>query len=126
MATKESTDDGDERTARQKMGEGIRQGVGVLSAFKDALEETIQEARDRGELSTERAKEVMKGALDRAQAAAAGARERLDFVNQIELEALEGAVEDLRDRVSALEEEVFGGPLEAPGGRSEPESQATA
>ena len=56
--------------ARQKMGEGIKQGIGVLSALKEALEETIQEARERGDLSTGRAKEVMKEALGKAQAAA--------------------------------------------------------
>ena len=53
------------------MEDGIKQGIGVLSAFRDALEETIQEARDRGDLSADRAKGVMKEALDRAQAAAA-------------------------------------------------------
>ena len=96
----ESTD----RTGRsQRFGDGIKQGIGVLSAFKDALEETIQEARDRGDLSSDRAKEVMKEALDRAQTAADGARERLDFANQTELEMLRKAVDDLSARVAALE-----------------------
>lgn len=93
----------DARGPRQKMGEGIRSGIGVLSAFKDALEETIQEAKDRGDLSSERAKEVVKEALNRAQTAASGARERLDFVNQAEFEALASEVEALRERVAALE-----------------------
>ena len=102
MSEEEKTTEAEDRkSARQKMGEGIKQGIGVLSAFKDALEETIQEARDRGDLSAERAKEVMKEALDKAQAAASGARERLDFANQAEFEAL-------AERVSALEERVFG------------------
>jgi polyhydroxyalkanoate synthesis regulator phasin len=87
----------------QRFGDGIKQGIGVLSAFKDALEETIQEARDRGDLSSDRAKEVMKEALDRAQTAADGARERLDFANQTELELLRKAVDDLSARVAALE-----------------------
>jgi len=94
---------GDKKGAREKVGDGIRQGIGVLSAFKDALEETIQEARERGDLSTERAKEVMKGALGRAQAAATGARERLDFAHQGDVDALREAVERLAERVSALE-----------------------
>jgi polyhydroxyalkanoate synthesis regulator phasin len=108
LATREAKDDGDKKGPRQKVGDGIRQGIGVLSAFKDALEETINEARERGDLSTDRAKEVMKGALERAQTAASGARERLDFVNQSELEALQAAVEELKQRVGALEAKAFG------------------
>lgn len=88
---------------REKVSDGIRQGIGVLSAFKDALEETIQEARDRGDLSTDRAKEVMKSALQKAQSAAGNARERFDFVTQSELEDLESQVADLRTRVERLE-----------------------
>ena len=59
----------DKKSTRAKVSDGIRQGIGVLSAFKDALEETINEARERGDLSTERAKEVMKSALHKAQLA---------------------------------------------------------
>lgn len=98
----------EEKSARQKMGDGIRSGIGVLSAFKDALEETIREARDRGDLSTDRAKEMLREALDKAQSAASGARERLDFATHGEMGELEKAVEALRDRVSALETSVFG------------------
>ena len=93
------------RSAKEKVSEGIRQGIGVLSAFKEALEETIQEARERGDLSTDRAKQVMRDALDRAQAAAGEARERFDFVTQAELETLRAQVEELRARVSVLEAE---------------------
>lgn len=89
--------------AREKVSDGIRQGIGVLSAFKEALEETIQEARDRGDISTDRAKQVMKDALDRAQHAAEDAKERLDFVHRSELDALREEVELLRARVTVLE-----------------------
>ena len=75
----------------------------VLAAFKDALEETIQEARDRGDLSSEKAREVMKDAMGRAQTAAEGARERLDFATQAELRSLRKAVDSLQARVDALE-----------------------
>jgi polyhydroxyalkanoate synthesis regulator phasin len=85
------------------MSDGIKQGIGVLSAFKDALEETIQEARERGDLSTERAKSVMKDALGRAQSAASGARERLDFAHQGELDELRAQVEGLQNRIVHLE-----------------------
>jgi polyhydroxyalkanoate synthesis regulator phasin len=107
--TRTETEGAREAKARRgRMGDGIRQGIGVLSAFKDALEETIQEARDRGDLSTDRAKEVMKDALVKAQAAAEGAKDRLDFAHQTDLEALEAAVASLRSRVAELEESVFG------------------
>ena len=93
----------DKKSTKEKVSDGIKQGIGVLSAFRDALEETITEARERGDLSPERAKDVMKSALHRAQEAAEGARERLDFVSQKEFDALVGAVERLKERVSALE-----------------------
>ena len=93
----------EKKRARDKVSDGIRQGIGVLSAFKDALEETIQEARERGDLSSDRAKEVMKSALARAQEAAEGAKDRLDFVTQKEFDALKEAVDGIRERVSTLE-----------------------
>lgn len=91
------------RSAREKMSEGIRQGLGVLSAFKEAIEETIAEARERGDLSQDRAKEVMRSALDRAQSAADEARERLDFVSQREFDRLAEKVEELKVRLENLE-----------------------
>ncbi len=93
----------DKKSTKEKVSDGIKQGIGVLSAFRDALEETITEARERGDLSPERAKDVMKSALHRAQEAAEGARERLDFVSQKEFDALAAAVESLKERVSVLE-----------------------
>ena len=98
----------EKKTAKGKLSEGIKQGIGILSAFKDALEETIQEARERGDLSADRAKEVMKSALGKAQDAAGSARERLDFVTQSEFAGLESVVTEIRDRVSELEARVLG------------------
>jgi polyhydroxyalkanoate synthesis regulator phasin len=101
MATESGSQE--RRGTRRRMSDGIKQGIGVLSAIKDALEETIQEARERGDLSTDRAKSVMKDALERAQSAASGARERLDFAHQGELEALRAQVEGLQNRIVHLE-----------------------
>jgi polyhydroxyalkanoate synthesis regulator phasin len=117
-------DDGDagagSRSRRGRMGDGIRQGIGVLSAFKEALEETIQEARDRGDLSADRAKQVMREALDRAQSAAEDAKEKLDFAHQAELDearaelaALRAGFDALQARVGSLEQSVFGESSEA-------------
>lgn len=117
-------DDPESKTRRDKVGDGIKQGIGVLSAFRDALEETIQEARDRGDLSTERAKEVMKGALDKAQSAAEGARGRLDFATHADVDSLKGALDSIRDRVSSLEESVFGASKNAGGADKEADKDA--
>jgi polyhydroxyalkanoate synthesis regulator phasin len=106
----------EKKSTKEKVSDGIKQGIGVLSAFKDALEETITEARERGDLSPERAKEVMKSALHKAQEAAGEARERLDFVSQKEFDAL------VR-RVAALEERLGRG--DEGGGRSGGEAGAS-
>lgn len=82
--------------------EGVRQSLGVLSAFKEAIEETIREARERGDLNQDRAREVMKDALSRAQEAAEDARERFDFVQQKEFEALVRRVRELEERLDRL------------------------
>ena len=96
------------RGTRRRMSDGIKQGIGVLSAFKDAIEETIQEARDRGDLSTERAKSAMKDALGRAQSAASEAKEKLDFAHHSEVEALRAEVDVLKGRLEVLEGRVSG------------------
>lgn len=114
------SDDNEKKSARAKVSDGIKQGIGVLSAFKDALEETINEARERGDLSSDRAKDVMKGALHRAQEAAEGARERLDFVTQKEFDVLGDAVERIKERVSDLETRFGGGERASDGEGSEP------
>ena len=96
-------DEKKKKSARAKVSGGIRQGIGVLSAVKDALEETINEARERGDLSTDRAKEVMKTALQKAHEAAEGAKDRLDLVHQKEFDGLREVVDDIKARVSELE-----------------------
>ena len=88
---------------RMSIGEGIRSGIGVLAAFKDAIEETIQETVERGDLKPERAKQFLGDALHRAQDAVGDVRERLDFVPRKEFEALLSEVEELRQRLDALE-----------------------
>ena len=93
----------EKKGAKEKVSDGIKQGIGVLSAFRDALEETIQEARERGDLSTERAREVIKEVLEKAQSAAEGAKERLDLVTQKEFDGLGRAVDVIKERVSVLE-----------------------
>lgn len=88
---------------RMSIGEGIRSGIGVLTAFKEAIEETIQEAAERGDLKPERAKELLGEALHRAQDTVTDVRDRLDFVPRKEFEAVLREVEELQRRVDALE-----------------------
>lgn len=99
--------DGDDapRSTRERVSDGFQRGIGVLSAFKDALEETIAEARERGDLSTDRAREVFKGAVGKAREATSEARERFDFVHQQDFDALARRVSELerqvRDRIGS-------------------------
>ena len=90
---------------RSGIGEGLRAGIGILTAFKEAIEETIDEAAARNDLRPERAKEALTGALSRAQGAFDDVRERLEVVPRREFEALRGEVEALRRRVERLEGE---------------------
>jgi len=87
------------RDARDGVREGIRAGLGILAAFTDAIEETINEMRERGEISPDRAREAMRTAMRRAQAAFDDTRERFDFVTRREFE-------ELRDEVAALRRKV--------------------
>ena len=93
----------EEQRKRPGIGEGIRTGIGVLTAFKEAVEETLQEAVDRGDLKPERAKQALTDALTRAQGAVGGAvgdvRERLDCVSRKEFDELRAEVAELRRRL---------------------------
>ena len=93
-----------------RASDGIRQGLGVLSALKDALEETIREARERGDLAPERAKEAVRSAMAKAQQAAGEARERFDFVPRAEYDRLREQVEEVRVRLENLERRTAQGP----------------
>ncbi|HEX7089745.1 MAG TPA: hypothetical protein VF192_06385 [Longimicrobiales bacterium] len=90
-------------TEDMRSREGFRAWLGVLDAFKEAIDETIQEIRERGTPSPERAREAMRSTMKRAQAAMGEARERLDFVPRREFEALRDEVAELRRRVADLE-----------------------
>ncbi|MDR0787979.1 MAG: hypothetical protein LBG44_08955 [Gemmatimonadota bacterium] len=85
------------------IADGIRTGIGLLSAFRDALEETIDEAIARGAPDPERAKGVIRDASELARNTLSSARERLDVVSRAEHEALRREVEALRARLDQLE-----------------------
>lgn len=93
----------EERRSGGMVGEGIRTGIGILTAFKEAIEETLEEAVDRGDLSPDRAKEAMKDAARRVQVSLDDARDRLDVVPRREFELLRAEVTALRARVERIE-----------------------
>jgi polyhydroxyalkanoate synthesis regulator phasin len=92
---------------RGGIGDGIRSGIGILTALKQAVEETFQEAVDRGDLKPDRAKESVQGVMRRMQEALGetfgDVRERLDVIPRREFDDLRNAVGDLARRVDALE-----------------------
>lgn len=92
-----------ERRRTKGIREGFSQGLGFLSALRDAIEETLAETREQGGPNAEAAREALKGALSRAQAAAETARERLDFATRREMDQLREAVERLAARIERVE-----------------------
>lgn len=87
------------RDPRSRVGRGLDRGLGAFSAFRDALGETVAEARERGDLTTDRAREVLARAVERARDATADARERFDGPTRAEFEALRRRVEALEHRL---------------------------
>ena len=110
MSEKEKDTTGEAETNEEGRGEGItggiRYGLGMLAAMKDAIEETLKEAKERGDLTPERAKQVMRTTLEKAQEKAGEAREALDFVKQKEFTLLKELVDRLDTRVNDIEQKV--------------------
>jgi polyhydroxyalkanoate synthesis regulator phasin len=118
------------------LGENFREGVrtvaGILGALKDAVEESFDELRARGDLSPERAREAARATMQRAQEELDSVRDRLDFVSRREFDALRAEVDTLRARLDAHSHPhthaqggaTQGGP--AAGGGSPPGSGGTA
>jgi polyhydroxyalkanoate synthesis regulator phasin len=96
------------------IAEGIRTGFGILAAFKEAVEETLDEAIARGDLSPERARSVVRDAAEKVQMSLGDARERLDLVTRKEFEALRRETEELRRRLDRLTAKGGDGSAEAP------------
>lgn len=90
-------------SGRGGIADGVKTGLGILNAFREAVEESIQEAVDGGELSAERARETVQRAARRMQDSLDEARERLEFVPRREFETLRAEVAELRRRVAALD-----------------------
>jgi polyhydroxyalkanoate synthesis regulator phasin len=83
--------------------EGLRTGIGILAAFKDAIEETIDDLLKQGDVSPDRAGEAVRSAMAKAQETLDEARDRFDWVSRKEFEALRAEVDTLRRKVADLE-----------------------
>jgi polyhydroxyalkanoate synthesis regulator phasin len=81
--------------------DGIRNVAGVLGALKDAIEDTFDDLRERGDLSPERAREAAKSAFSKAQESFDDMRERVDFVPRKEFDTLRAEFDALRTRFEA-------------------------
>jgi polyhydroxyalkanoate synthesis regulator phasin len=85
------------------IGDGLKTGIGVLAAFRDAIGETIDEAVARGDTGPAGARAAVQEAFRRAQDAVGDVRERLDVVPRREFDELRAAVAELSRRLDALE-----------------------
>ena len=65
----------EQQKASDGIRDGLKAGIGILAALKDAFEETIDEMRERGDISPERAKEAVRSTMQRAQEAMGDARD---------------------------------------------------
>jgi polyhydroxyalkanoate synthesis regulator phasin len=124
MTEQQDPRDRDRGNVGDEVREGIRAGIGILSAIKDAVEETLQDMANRGELSQDRAREAVRTTMDRAQEAFDDARVRFDFVPRRDFEALKAEVADLRSRV-ARHETSGHGPEAGTSGGTPPGQSAT-
>jgi polyhydroxyalkanoate synthesis regulator phasin len=103
-------DEREQKKSGMGIGDGIRTGLGVLGAFKDAIEETLQEAVNRGDLTPDRATRAMRDAAQRLQAALEDTRGRMDLVSRKEHDELRAEVAALRERLDRHERGGAGGP----------------
>ena len=76
--------------------EGVRAVTGILGALRDAVEQTFDDLKERGDISPERAREAARDTMKRAHDAVEEVRERLEFVPRREFDALREEVAELR------------------------------
>lgn len=93
----------EQRRRDDPFAEGIRTVTGILGALKDAIEESFDELKERGDLSPERAREAARTTVKRAQDQFDEMRTRLDFVTRRELDELRAEMDALRARLDAHE-----------------------
>jgi polyhydroxyalkanoate synthesis regulator phasin len=109
-----NNDEGEFKSGTDQARDGIKEGVraitGFLAALKDAIDETIRDVRDSGDLDPDRAKQAMKSTMKRAADAVDNVTDRIDFVPRKDHDQLRQELEALRTRVTDLETRIGGGP----------------
>ena len=95
--------------AKEGIKEGVRAVTGFLAALKDAIDETLRDVKESGDLDAQRAKDAVRSTMRRAQNAMDDAIERSDVVSRKEFDALREEVNALRLRVADLEARGGGG-----------------
>jgi polyhydroxyalkanoate synthesis regulator phasin len=87
-------------SGRGEERDGGREGLGILATIREAIDEVIAEAREKGGMSADRARDAVRGAMARARDAAG---ERLDLVTREELTEVKDQVAELKVRLENLE-----------------------
>ncbi|HSJ14944.1 MAG TPA: hypothetical protein VK939_11045 [Longimicrobiales bacterium] len=90
------TDDRKRTDPGDAFREGLRAVTGILGALRDAVEQSFDDLKDRGDISPERAKEAARDTMRRAHEAVEEVRERLEFVSRRDFDALREEVAELR------------------------------
>jgi polyhydroxyalkanoate synthesis regulator phasin len=88
-----------------------REGVGILSTIREALDEVIAEAREKGGVSAERAREAVRGAMAKARDVAG---DRLDLATRQELQEVRDGLAELKVRLENLERRSSQDPAAGP------------
>ena len=106
------------KRGKQEAKEGIREGVravtGFLAALKDAIDETLRDVRDSGDLDPDKAKDAMRSTMRKAQDAMDDVKDRLDFAQRKDIDALREELAAIRVRLTDLENKAGGGPASIP------------
>src|SRR3954465_13745268 len=96
-----------EERKRPEAGDSFREGVravtGILGALREAIEHTFDDMTDRGDISSDKAKDAAKETMNRAEDAMNKVRDRLDFATRKELEELRAEIAELRRRLDVHE-----------------------
>jgi polyhydroxyalkanoate synthesis regulator phasin len=95
--------------AKEGLRDGVRAVTGFLAALKDAIDETLRDVRESGDLDAQRAKDAMRSTMRKAQSAMDQAIERIDVVSRKDFDTLRDEVNALRVRVADLEARGGGG-----------------
>jgi polyhydroxyalkanoate synthesis regulator phasin len=98
-------------SGRGEERDGGREGLGILSTLREAIADVIAEAREKGGMSAERAREAVRGAMSRARDVAG---ERLDLATRQELQDLKDLVAELKVRLENLERRSAQDPAAGP------------